>query len=134
MSSRPPKFEFRTYPPAKVAKVANLEAEGVVPEIIFSDTVEQATQGRCIDFDYLVADSQQCQDRRTGKIPPPEQTRATWGDDLPQTDVWAEVTCFQCQHFEQNDGPNSNQGLGRCQRRRRGRYGCAKLCKLFEEK
>jgi hypothetical protein len=168
MSSRPPKFEFRAYPPAKVAKVANFEAEynqssqvsqvsqGVVTEIIFPDTVAQATPGRCVEcswcqdnpwthypqfpkwcswhFDYLAADSQTCQEWRTGEIPPPERIRATKDDDFTQAEVRAGVTCFQCHYFAPNDGPNPRQGWGRCQRRRRGRYGCAKVCKLFMEK
>jgi len=61
MSSRPPKFEFRAYPPAKVAKVANFVvgenqasqlsqvSQARETEPIFFAPEEKGTRGRCVE-------------------------------------------------------------------------------------
>jgi hypothetical protein len=61
MSSKPPKFEFRAYPPAKVAKVANfMVGENQASQLsqvsqvresepIFFDPEEKGTRGRCVE-------------------------------------------------------------------------------------
>jgi hypothetical protein len=38
------------------------------------------------------------------------------------------LTCADCPHFEVNHGPNPGQGWGWCQKRKKGRYGCATAC------
>jgi hypothetical protein len=43
------------------------------------------------------------------------------------------VVCYQCHHFKPNDDPNPRQGWGRCEKRRRGRYGCATACEAILE-
>lgn len=174
MHSKLRKFEFRGYPTAKVAKVANFEAgenqlsqvsQGEVSEIIFFAPVEKLLQDGvpCSEcpwcqenpwahypefplwcswhFDYLEADSQQCIEWRKGEIPHPDRMRSPRGDftlgndegranakgNLPHQ----QVVCSQCHHFKPNDGPNPRQGWGRCEKRRRGRFGVATACEAI---
>jgi DNA primase len=42
-------------------------------------------------------------------------------------------TCADCPHFHPNHGPNPRQGWGRCEKRRRGRFGCATKCNFIAE-
>jgi hypothetical protein len=84
-------------------------------------------------FDYLEADNQQCTGWRKGEILPPDLLRNPRSYDLPQVEVMARgETCFQCQSFAPNGGPNPRQGWGRCQERNRGRYGLAITCERYQ--
>jgi hypothetical protein len=38
------------------------------------------------------------------------------------------LTCFECGHFRPAVSPNPTQAFGRCEKRNRGRYGCATAC------
>ena len=42
------------------------------------------------------------------------------------------TTCYECHHFEANHGPNPRQGWGRCLKRNKGRFGCARVCEAAQ--
>jgi len=42
-------------------------------------------------------------------------------------------TCFNCSHFRPAVSPNPIQAWGRCEKRKRGRFGCATACRVMGE-
>ncbi|MFA4901749.1 MAG: hypothetical protein WC600_03285 [Desulfobaccales bacterium] len=44
------------------------------------------------------------------------------------------LTCFECDHFRPAvSSPNPTQAFGRCEKRKKGRYGCATACEAALE-
>ena len=44
------------------------------------------------------------------------------------------LTCFECGYFRPaNRSPNTIQAFGRCEKRKKGRYGCATACEAALE-
>ena len=157
MSSKPPKFEFKVYQPAKVAKVANLEAgetklsqlsQRAVSEIILSAPVEKLLQDgvQCSEcawcrenpWSHYPDFGAWCHYRMehlvVGSLACEEFRRGEVPPRqncklVPAVPAAAEriLSCFDCPRHE-HDRINPSQGWGRCTLKNRGCYGLRPAC------
>ena len=167
MSSKPPKFEFRGYPPAKVAKVANLVVgETKLRNFRKGPYLKSFSPPRWKSFsrmgvqcsecpgcqenpwthypdlgawchrrmEPLVTGSPVCKEFNRGEVHPkqdheqvPQIQPST--SPAPQEHV---LTCAAPQ-FQVISGLNPRQAWGHCEKRRRGRFGCATACEAVIE-
>ena len=82
----------------------------------------------------LVTGGPACEEFRRGEVPsrqPYKYVPAVPAAGAPASSEHT-TTCCECHHFEANRGPNPRQGWGRCLKRNKGRFGCARACEAAQ--